>query len=292
MNAVLGLDIGGTATRAVVEAGGRTLCDRSAGSGNPAAVGWDVARANLREVLEPLPGTTVRAVCAGAAGGGDAAAAERLRTLLAELLPGARALVVTDARLVLAAAGTEAGVALIAGTGSIAYGRTSDGREARAGGWGHLLGDEGGGYWIVREAIRHLLRAEDARRPLSAPQRALLAEAGAKSGLELAHRFHDEREPGRWAALASGVLAWADRDPGAGAIARRGAAGLAGLATQVREALGDPALPVVLAGGLLLGAPRLEREVRGRLVDPVTRLERPPVLGAVRLAEGLAGSRG
>jgi glucosamine kinase len=287
MTTVLGLDIGGTATRAVLAAGGRTRCDRSGGSANPAAVGWAAARSNLREVVAGLPAGNVGAVCAGAAGAGDEAVAGRLRDLLGELLPGARLLVVTDARLVLAAAGLDAGVALIAGTGSIAFGRDREGREARAGGWGHLLGDEGSGYWIVREAVRQALRAEDAGLAPSPLHRALLADAGAATALELAHRLHDERDPGRWAALAPDVVAWTHRDPGAAAIARRGAAGLAGLATRVRERLGEPELPLVLAGGLLLGAPALEREVRVRLPEPVLRLEQPAVLGAVRLAEDL-----
>lgn len=287
MTAALGLDIGGTATRAVLSAGGRTLCDRSGGSANPAAVGWEAARASLREVVAALPAVTVGAVCAGAAGAGDAAAAERLRELLGELVPGARVLVVPDARLVLAAAGLEAGVALVAGTGSIAFGCGVSGREARAGGWGHLLGDEGSGYWIAREAVRQALRNEDAGRAPSLLHRTLCGETGVGTALELAHRLHGEREPGRWAALASTVVAETDRDAGAAAIVRRGGAGLAGLAKRVRERLGEPALPVVLAGGLLLGAPALEREVRARLPAPVLRLEQPAVLGAVRLAEDL-----
>lgn len=260
MTAVLGLDIGGTGTRAVLSAGGRTLGDRSGGSANPAAVGWEAARTNLREVVAELP---------------------------VELMPEAQVLVVTDARLVLAAAGLDAGVALVAGTGSIAFGRGVSGREARAGGWGHLLGDEGSGYWIVREAARQALRAEDTGAAPSHLHRALFAEAGAATALELGHLLHEEPDPGRWAALAPHVLASTDRDPGAAAIVRRGAAGLAGLALRVRERLGEPALPVVLAGGLLLGTPWLEWEVRDRLPGPVSRLEQPAVLGAVRLAETL-----
>lgn len=287
MTAVLGLDIGGTGTRAVLSAGERTLWEGSGGGANPASVGWEAARTNLREVVAALPGVTVGAVCAGVAGGGDAAAAGRLRGLLGGLVPGARVLVVTDARLVLAAAGLDAGVALVAGTGSIAFARGAGGREARAGGWGHLLGDEGSGYWIVREAVRQALRAADAGEAPSPLHRALFAEAGAASALELGHLLHDERDPGRWAALAPHVVAWTDRDPAAAAIVRRGAAGLTGLALRVRERLGEPSLPVVLAGGLLLGTPSLERWVRDRLPGPVSRLEQPAVLGAVRLAETL-----
>ena len=59
---------------------------------------------------------------------------------------------------ILAAAGLDEGIALIAGTGSVAWGRDRTGRSARAGGWGYLLGDEGSGYAVVRETVRHALR--------------------------------------------------------------------------------------------------------------------------------------
>ena len=64
------------------------------------------------------------------------------------------ALVVNDALVALVAGvGDDPGVVLIAGTGSIAYGVNQDGFAARAGGWGYVLGDEGSGYWIGRQAL-------------------------------------------------------------------------------------------------------------------------------------------
>jgi len=57
--------------------------------------------------------------------------------------------------------GAAPGVLIIAGTGSIAYGRNARGETARAGGWGHAISDEGSGYWIGVEAIRAALRARD-----------------------------------------------------------------------------------------------------------------------------------
>src|SRR5205085_1278058 len=57
------------------------------------------------------------------------------------------------------------GIVIIAGTGSIVYGRNQRGEAARAGGWGHLIGDEGSGYWIGREALAAVMRAEDGRGP-------------------------------------------------------------------------------------------------------------------------------
>src|SRR5262249_43297302 len=58
-----------------------------------------------------------------------------------------------------------AGIVIIAGTGSIVYGRNAAGEAARAGGWGHMIGDEGSGYWIGREALAAVMRAGDGRGP-------------------------------------------------------------------------------------------------------------------------------
>src|SRR5207302_3900726 len=118
-----------------------------------------------------------------------------MRELLAPLLPGARIEVVHDARLVLAAAGLEAGVVLIAGTGSVAWGLSPDGTEARAGGWGHLLGDDGSGYWVVREAARRALAEHDRGLPPGPSARRLLSATGAADPLELTVHFHLHRAP-------------------------------------------------------------------------------------------------
>ena len=98
-----------------------------------------------------LTARDVAAVCAGAAGVDTPDGAARLRDLLAQRLPAAAIRVVHDSELILAAAGLDAGIAVIAGTGSVAWGRRDDGTAARAGGWGYLLGDEGSGYWVARE---------------------------------------------------------------------------------------------------------------------------------------------
>ena len=90
---------------------------------------------------------------------GAAAAADRSR------LPGAAVQVVHDTELILATAELTTGIALIAGTGSVAWGRDASGAVARAGGWGYLLGDEGSGYGIAREVVRHALRLADEGQP-------------------------------------------------------------------------------------------------------------------------------
>ena len=288
MTRVVGLDIGGTRSRAVLAEEGEVLAEAEGGAGNPAAIGLARARSNLSDLLERLPEpASVRAVCAGAAGADGPWAMNRLRSVLAELLPGARVRVVIDAHLPLAAAGLDEGVVVIAGTGSIAYGRSATGLEARAGGWGHLLGDEGSGYWFGREAVRSALSAHDSGMRPSPLHRAVLDHIGIPDLIDVPHRFHEDHRPDRWAALAPLVFEHAADDPDALAIIERAGEALALLAGRVRARLDDEDLPVVLAGGLLLGAPMLEAAARRRIPGRVIRLEARPVAGAAHLAERL-----
>jgi len=204
------------------------------------------------------------------------------------MLPGCRLAVVHDTRLVLAAAGVDAGVALVAGTGSVAYGRSPDGREAQRGGWGWMLGDDGSGVWITREAAREVTARADDRRPPGALGDALLGACAASDARELTSNLHAMREPRQWAAAASAVFDTYDSDAASRKIVGGAADALAKLVRGVRESLGVEG-PVVLAGGLMLNQPRLEAAVRERLTSQCVRLLEPPVEGALRLAEDLLG---
>ena len=292
MTTVLGLDMGGSRTRARLVRNREVQAEALGAGTNITAVGSAEVRRRVAAVLTDLGNPRIDACCAGAAGTEHAQARGELERLLGELLPGARVQVVHDSRLVLAAANVVSGVALIAGTGSVAYGRNARGEEVRAGGWGWLLGDDGGGAWLVREAARTVMRRADAGTsdgPLGA---ALMAAAGVSAPVALAAELHGRREPQQWAALAGVVFRAAPDDPGAQAIIERGADCLADLAIRVSERLGEPA-PVVLAGGLLLHQPLLERAVRARLSAhglTAIRLEDEPVSGAVQLASCLLTS--
>jgi glucosamine kinase len=225
--------------------------------------------------------------CAGAAGAEVPAGRARLGEILARLLPDCVVLIVHDARLVLAAASQDAGIALIAGTGSVAYGLSRDGRESQRGGWGWMVGDDGGGVWITRKAAREVMRRADSGEAPGTLGAALLEATGARDTHQLTSALHAMSEPMQWAALASVVFDTADSDAGSSDIVGRAARELASL---VREVKADLAVggPVVLAGGLLLHQPRLERAVRKELADTsCIRLEDPPVEGAVRLAQDL-----
>lgn len=261
------------------------IVDEVEGPGaNVATLPPAVIRHRLTDLLAELGAIHPDACCAGAAGAEVPAGRSRLEKLLASLLPGSRISVVHDARLVLAAARVDEGIALISGTGSVAYGRTAGGREARAGGWGWQLGDDGGGAWISREAAREVLRRSDDGQPLGALGKRLLAACSARDTMVLTGKLNALREPMEWAALAEAVFETADADAGAQEVVLRAASALSDLAKSVQQSLEIDG-PVVLAGGLLLNQPKLERAVREKLGSTCIRLEEPPVAGAVRLAE-------
>jgi N-acetylglucosamine kinase-like BadF-type ATPase len=277
-------------TRARLRDGDRGAFDAEGPGANVATLEAGLVDGRLRTLLGELGDIHPAACCAGAAGAEVPEGRARLRDLLARLLGDCEVSVVHDARLVLAAASVDAGIALIAGTGSVAYGRTPDGRESRRGGWGWMVGDDGGGVWVTRQAAREVMRRADSGEPAGALGEALFLATGTSDGRDLTSRLHGMHEPMQWAALASTVFATAGDDRGSSDIVRRAAHELASLVWDVQADLnqGNHSLPgqIVLAGGLLLHQPALEAAVRGELGECV-RLEEPPVEGAVRLAAKL-----
>jgi len=294
MAKVLGLDIGGTSSRARVAVDGLIVAEAKSSSANAAAVGLGEASRVLEDLLSQLPLKTLApldAACAGAAGavGADVRNlfADRLATTVAD---GGSVAVVSDVLLVLPAAGLDRGVGLICGTGSAGVG--SDGSQiVTAGGWGYLLGDEASGYWLVRQAVRTLLEREDRGEELGALGPALLKAGGSSHLDDLRTRFYSDPRPGKWAALAPVVLA--SHDPAVATILEDAARALDQLIGALVERLGEPgALPVVLAGGLSANSRFcgvVTRYLRStRPGARVTVLTEPPVAGAVRLAEDAA----
>ena len=269
----LGLDIGGSRSRARLVAGELVVAEAEAPGANAVALSAALVEGRLTALLGRLDGPRPAVCCAGAAGAEVPEAKELYDRLLGGLLPGCKVIVVHDTRLVLAAAGLDEGIALVAGTGSVAYGRASGGREAMVGGWGWLLGD----------AAREVLRRLDAGDSPGILGERLLAAAGAADRHQLAGHLHRLREPRRWAALAPVVFEAAPADEAAAAVVDRAGAALSALVDGIRARVGIEG-PVVLAGGLLLKQPALEAAVRLRLGEGPVRLQEPPVAGAVRLA--------
>lgn len=300
---LVGIDIGGTRSRARLWAGGRIAAEAEAPSASLPAAGPDGARAALSAVLAGLgldSAGPADAVCVGSAGL-SVPGAERL--LRAELEPVTRSglvVVVSDAMLVLPAAGLDTGVAVVCGTGSVAV-AADRGRAVQAGGWGYLLGDEGGGYWIVREAVRHLLRRRERGCPLGELAGRLLAATGSADLAALQRRYYAQPHlPREWARHARTVLECPD--PASAEIAARGADAVAALAAaaagelagQQRQQRQHPR-PAVLAGGLVANARYRRAIVRAVSMTlpaaDVRVLAEEPVAGAVRLAALAARAR-
>jgi N-acetylglucosamine kinase-like BadF-type ATPase len=286
---VVGLDIGGSKTAGVRLEAGQVVARAHAGSANVASVGDAEAGRQLDALLDSLGRDGIAAACAGAAGADSPATVRRVEALLAQLLPGAAVAVVHDAELILAAAGVEHGIALIAGTGSVAWGTRPDGARARAGGWGYALGDEGSGYWVGREAVRQALGELDRAEPPGPLARRLLAACGLSDPGELLDHFYSAPERRYWAERARVVFELPD-DRDCMRISAEAAGALAHLVATVARRLGV-AGPVVMAGGLVVHQPRLQGLVRQALAErgivDVRVLEDPPVVGAARLAERL-----
>ena len=188
----LGIDGGGTKTAAVLLDGdGREIARAVSGPSNYQSVGQKVAERSLAEVIHNLLAgaglavSKVKAIGAGMAGADRPADREIVRQILARIAPFSRILITNDAEAALAGGvGRRHGLALIAGTGAIAYGVNARGEAKRAGGWGYLLGDEGGAYWIGMAGLRAVVRAQDGRGP-----RTILADS-LLSYLDLPHTDH------------------------------------------------------------------------------------------------------
>ncbi|OFI39966.1 ATPase [Arthrobacter sp. SW1] len=285
---VIGLDIGGTKTRGVRFEDGVAVLDETAGSANVQNVSRDAAAANLAELFGKIGGGNVARVLAGAGGIDTDDDARALATLIEPHVPGAEVSVVHDSRLLLAAGRTDTGVAVIAGTGSAAWGKNAAGEEARAGGWGYLLGDEGSGYWLGREAVRHSLRRMNKGLEPDALTVALLDSCGLDDPNKLIAHFHsDDTDRRYWAQQAAAVVQTADAGLDASRqLLEQAGRDLAELAAQAVRQLGLDG-PVILGGGLGMNVEGLQSAFRAGLaahgITDVRVLDQDPVFGVPRI---------
>ena len=207
--------------------------------------------------------------------------------------------VVNDAELLVPAAGLDAGIGLIAGTGSVAVGRqTTTGAYLSAGGWGWVLGDEGSASALVREAARALMVRADAGAARDNLEPRLCASFGVSDLVELAARMSWDGGVERWGEHAPVVFQAADAGSAvARSVVSAGGAALAELVGGLvyRGAAGST---VVVAGGVLT----VQRRLREAFAQALARrapgfgvvvLTEAPVAGAVVLARrAVAKERG
>jgi N-acetylglucosamine kinase-like BadF-type ATPase len=303
----VGVDGGGTRTRAVVA--GEDLVVRGRGTAGPS----NASRGSLAHVMEviheaiddALEGAgigqgDVHGICCGVAGVDASGMKDRLQWSLEKIFGFGLIQVTTDARIALAGAGEgpvdAPGIILIAGTGAIAFGRNAKGEEARAGGWGPLLGDEGSGYAIAREGLMAVVRYLDQRGPDTLLRTTVLSSEGIGTTAELLHRIH--RPDGGAAEVAAFFPMVLDAarqgDPISLEIFRRAGAELGLAVVTVARKLGmlEIGFRVATVGGVFAAGPVILAPIR-EILEPlapkatVEPAAYPPEIGAVRIA--LAG---
>ena len=159
---ILGIDGGGsTTTFLLVDENDREVAREQTGPSNYVSVGREASARAIQDGIRSLPHQP-DVVCGGFAGAGRREGLRHYEDTLRSVLPDSRIVTKSDAFVAyVGAIGIRPGLLLIAGTGSIVIGRRDDGKMFRSGGWGPHFGDEGGGFWIGREAICAALQSRD-----------------------------------------------------------------------------------------------------------------------------------
>jgi N-acetylglucosamine kinase len=295
----LGFDGGGTKTECVLlDARGAVIGEGRGGPANPLRSGYDGAFTSLHEAAAGAmaaarirPGDVTN-VCAGIAGAGRRSVVRRVMVFLTEEFPAALTQVATDYEVALeSAAGSGLGVVLIAGTGSVAFGRNAAGETARAGGYGPWIGDEGSAFDIGRRAVSAVARSRDT----DAPVTMLAAALDCPDWDELMLRIMknpDEVFPKLFPAVAAAANS---EDSAAKEILFTSAIGLGNLAMIVIRRLGmkGEEFPLVKCGGVFGHSRMLDTLLdsvlaSGALRAKISRLEISPALGAARMAARLS----
>ena len=264
---VLGIDGGGTRTRASVVNGRAVLAFAEAGSIKRLRVGAAAAEENLRwlmaEVYQQAGITAVRAACVGVASALMPGVREWIGAVCADFNV-ERHEVVGDEIIALDAAFRGGpGILQIAGTGTNTIGRAPDGGRETAGGWSSRLGDEGSGYWIGLHAIRRALNARDREEPTQILE--VVGRIWGAADLDELINIGDGTPAPDFAALAPAIDKLAEEgDAVALGVLKQAATDLAGFVLLVRDKLFRKhqlaeEVPVAWIGSVV-GKSRLVRE--------------------------------
>jgi N-acetylglucosamine kinase-like BadF-type ATPase len=285
---------------------GTLVAEARGGGANLQALGELQVEKVLHDVMAEAighRGIVPAAICLGIAGVDRPEDSIVVAGIMRRIGSHARTLVVNDALVALEAGAPGApGVVIISGTGSIAYGRNSRNEGARAGGWGHVLGDEGSGFWIGRAALRAVLREADRRGPRTALTPLLLEHFGVSEAQSLIHEvYQNNLRPAAIGSLARSVqAAFTAGDEAAAGILRAAADELESSGVSVARRLGmeGETFPFILAGGIFRAVPWLRDEMLRRLPGAISSstarvLDREPAAGAVSFAiqEATGGAR-
>lgn len=288
MGFFLGIDGGGTKTSCLVGDEKSVLGSGMGGGSNVLRVGEAQARESLVDAVRQacdaasINPARINRTCVGVAGAARREVAAVVRKILSDTVAGEIEIVGDMVIALHAAFGAGPGVIVIAGTGSIAYGRDSQGQTARAGGLGFAVSDEGSGHWIGRAAVTAALRADDPSQ--SALLQAIMKDWNVKGRDAVALAASASPAPD-FATLFPAVLSAGDSGDGiAVEILSRAGRELAALAKTVIGRLfpGADRVPLAISGGVFrnsalvrvafyneLQSECLQAVIDKKIVDPV-----------------------
>lgn len=273
---VVGLDGGGTKTEVIVaDLDGNILKQFKSGAININGESIQNVEHNLVEIFNTISLLTgnfddCMSTCIGAAGVSNPLTKETLKKAVAKSGYNGKLFITGDHETALyGALGKAYGIILIAGTGSICYGKNKFGLEKRTGGFGHLIDDEGSGYAIGRDILSALVRAVDGRGKETPLRELVFSQLNIYSINELIGFIYDKNTNKRdIAKLAPNLtLACADGDPVALKIAQKCSDELAGLVVPIANQLGLCNDEIALAGSVL----QKDEYIRNSFVDSLAR---------------------
>ncbi len=301
---ILGIDGGGTKTRCAVSDGVMVLGRGVSKGCNIVRLGEATARLSIQSAIREalrnahLEPDSVKAACIGVAGSAVPQVRQAVLSIIREILPCPISVVGDQDIAFEAAFGDTPGILVIAGTGSIAFGRNSTGKSARAGGYGFIVSDEGSGQWVGRAGVSSCLRALDrGAKSLLLPQ---FLKAFSASNVGELIQAANAVPPPDFSQLFPMVLNASEHgDAVATEVLKKAGQELAALAKLVAEQLGmnRENFRVATAGGVFEHSPLVRAEFQSSLksshphatvIDGVAE----PLLGALSLArkqEALTG---
>ena len=294
----MGIDGGGSNLRiTITDADLRSLASIESGPANPSVIGHDNARSLIQlQIADALRQARLQpqgiaAAAIGIAGASNLHSEEWLMETVKPTLPDALIVPSSDLEIALVGSlGQRQGILLLAGTGSAVYGVSPGGQRLQIGGWGYLLGDEGSGYWIGSQLLRHIIARHDqgASSKDDALTRSCMDALGLSEPRELiAWLYRSKEAPAtRMASLAELVLnAVADGSKWATFCVESAAEQLSRQVDLMRSRLNYESAPIAFAGGLLDNDNALSQRVTQRLGLPQRPMARhSPVIGAALLA--------
>jgi glucosamine kinase len=289
---LVGIDAGGSSTRARAMAHARIVHEGQGGPGNPVATGEPALSASYAAAVAGCPPAGHVAACVSGAASPEQQA--RVAAVLVRLLPGAEVVVHPDYVAAMAAAPADADLVVIAGTGSLACSRTDDGGYATSGGRGWIVGDSGSAARLGRAALEWYCDAPEAASPEFAA--AVAREVGSADWRSIVRALSAASSPGALLARAAPLLTCAAEHGAGWARDRLGAemTALAELAARhaIRHLPQGRELSVALSGGVWASelaqtaftAALSQRQPGAR----ISRCTLSPLDGALRLAESMS----